>query len=66
MSKRVMILLAIGFLCVVASFFLHKHEVNSQGNEPESDQEPEETETAADVQEETAATDASAGSDKTE
>jgi len=66
MSKRVMILLGIGFLCILASFFLHKHEVTVQ--DPEAEPEEQEPETTNDVQEKEPATDPEpgAGSNKTE
>jgi len=41
MSKRVLIILAVGLLAIVAAFFLHKHEVSQQFELPELETEPE-------------------------
>jgi hypothetical protein len=42
MSKRVLILLGIGFLAIVAGVFLLKYELSDQGEPYQDDQEPEE------------------------
>jgi len=58
-----MILLAVGFLCIIASFFLNKHELTSQEADPDPDPVTDpEPETKENVQEEAPATDPGAGS----
>lgn len=45
MSKRVLIILAVGFIAIIAAFFLYRHECNQAAEiydlEPEPEQEPE-------------------------
>jgi len=41
MSKRVLIILAVGLLAIVGAFFLHKHEVSQEYELPELETEPE-------------------------
>lgn len=66
-----MILLGIAFICVIAAFFLQKHEL-TEAEPEEAEAEPEEEETVTEtvnydnVQKENAATGAEAGSNKTE
>jgi len=72
MSKRTMILLAISFICVIAAFFLQKHELTEPESEEDTEpiEEPIEDEEnatqAANVQKEATATGSEAGSTKTE
>jgi len=72
MSKRTMILLAISFICVIAAFFLQKHELTEpepeeEEREPEQEEEENEPETInANVQKEATATGNETGSIKTE
>lgn len=72
MSKRTMILLGVAFICVIAAFFLQKHELTEPETEEETETEPEEeteqkpkTYESA-IQKETATTGTETGSDKTE
>jgi len=44
MSKRVMIILAIGFLAIIAGIFLHGFEVKKQYSDPDPEPEPDEAE----------------------
>lgn len=41
MSKRVLIILAVGFIAIIAAFFLMKHELDSVGLEYIEETEPE-------------------------